>query len=1073
MNKLILHSHEELFSLEKLFDTTYYTKMYPDVKKSGLNPLYHYLEFGWLEKRKPTAWFDTDFYQKKYLDGKSDINPFLHYFTFGQHNNFLPSANSLAKKKQNDEKKFNTAYDLLIKSSWFNEDYYRKKNKLEHIKTRKGLISYYILNYKTQSDPSPIFCSDFYRKYYMDLKRKKTIIPLVDYLQKKRMHTHYPNALLLQMDYQIVKKSKLFNKKIYLASLKRKKLLHNNPILDYLLRGQYEKAIPTNRIDSEFIREKYSSKVHDFYSPLSFYIRYKKNAWVYNSQAQLNQTSEQIKKSEFFNPEYYSTIAKIKNKKIEPAEHYAYRGVAEHLPSSNNFDTEFYFYTYPDIKKNGINPLLHYTKHGRKEGRLSVNIALKNMRETGQKFDPKLETIIVFSHEASYTGAPIVALNIVKSLSKTKNIISWIGKSGPLDDDFKKYSIAYITGWGSINEIKNRIELIIKKYNCDLAIVNSVVSHTVIKPLKYKNIPIISLIHEFADYVFPVGLLSRMAIFSDISIFPAKIVKEAYLYELSQLGVSASPQNLQICHQGYNQTEPKKSHFTSSDLYSLLHADPSDKKLRIVFGAGWVQPRKGVDLFLQTAQQLLKNKKYNWKFIWVGGNYNPKKDMILSVYLHNHIKKSNLSQHLLMLDEQRSLEVFWNITDIFFLPSRLDPFPNVALDALHKDIPVVCYQGATGIADIEHSFPFAVQAVSFSDPFASAKAIYNFAENREKTKQEFNSDNGRLLHKSLSFDHYINTLLDYAQEASQHQATTHTIFKRLQKADTYLISHIVDSLPYFIQQGFSYYHEDKKLCLAELMNEKNVALNLEINELGILQRNYPTHHICHTKYCQLEKKNENNIKHTIHFHLHEPLYLVHLMDFIKEKDNIHIIITTENPKIIKTLKPFRSSVLMLIDQYFPGAWSALKFVAKQCKTPYLSHCNFLFADKIHIRKQNTHLSNIGSHFIFNLLMNSPVRYLEQHKNISAVVLSSIFKNNRSDLEINFNEKLPSTSPSIYAENFNGTYITKELESYLIFAQKFYNFDMEEKEASNFYALLFPYFCHHLSNNQLAIYPHII
>ena len=106
-------------------------------------------------------------------------------------------------------------------------------------------------------------------------------------------------------------------------------------------------------------------------------------------------------------------------------------------------------------------------------------------------------------------------------------------------------------------------------------------------------------------------------------------------------------------------------------------------------------------------------------------------------------------------------------------------------------------------------------------------------------------------------------------------------------------------------------------------------------------------------------------------------------------------------------------------------------------------------------------------------MNSPVRYLEQHKNISAVVLSSIFKNNRSDLEINFNEKLPSTSPSIYAENFNGTYITKELESYLIFAQKFYNFDMEEKEASNFYALLFPYFCHHLSNNQLAIYPHII
>ena len=57
-----------------------------------------------------------------------------------------------------------------------------------------------------------------------------------------------------------------------------------------------------------------------------------------------------------------------------------------------------------------------------------------------KKWDPDVakKTLIIVSHEASRTGAPILALNICKELIEFKNIVSL--KDGELIGDFRANS---------------------------------------------------------------------------------------------------------------------------------------------------------------------------------------------------------------------------------------------------------------------------------------------------------------------------------------------------------------------------------------------------------------------------------------------------------------------------------------------------------------------------------------------------------------------------------------------------------------------------------------------------------
>ena len=72
---------------EKLFDDEFYLDKYPKVKSSGMDPLLHYIFFGFNEGKKPNESFDGVFYKNHYDD--VDINPLIHYALYGIKENRL------------------------------------------------------------------------------------------------------------------------------------------------------------------------------------------------------------------------------------------------------------------------------------------------------------------------------------------------------------------------------------------------------------------------------------------------------------------------------------------------------------------------------------------------------------------------------------------------------------------------------------------------------------------------------------------------------------------------------------------------------------------------------------------------------------------------------------------------------------------------------------------------------------------------------------------------------------------------------------------------------------------------
>ena len=67
-------------ALLKDFDAGFYRSKYTDVALAGIDPLKHYLDYGWREGRWPNAWFDPDAYWNKFPEiDSSSVNPYLHF----------------------------------------------------------------------------------------------------------------------------------------------------------------------------------------------------------------------------------------------------------------------------------------------------------------------------------------------------------------------------------------------------------------------------------------------------------------------------------------------------------------------------------------------------------------------------------------------------------------------------------------------------------------------------------------------------------------------------------------------------------------------------------------------------------------------------------------------------------------------------------------------------------------------------------------------------------------------------------------------------------------------------------
>jgi len=79
-----------------LIDEDWYRLRYKDVELLGIDPVFHFANFGKMLRRSPSVDFDTPFYLDTYADAdESDLNPLVHYLVHGKANGRVSTRREL------------------------------------------------------------------------------------------------------------------------------------------------------------------------------------------------------------------------------------------------------------------------------------------------------------------------------------------------------------------------------------------------------------------------------------------------------------------------------------------------------------------------------------------------------------------------------------------------------------------------------------------------------------------------------------------------------------------------------------------------------------------------------------------------------------------------------------------------------------------------------------------------------------------------------------------------------------------------------------------------------------------
>ncbi len=487
---------------------------------------------------------------------------------------------------------------------------------------------------------------------------------------------------------------------------------------------------------------------------------------------------------------------------VDPYLHFALYGRKEGRPGrfseesaqdpaelDTDFNRDFYLGNNPDIAALGIDPYQHFKSYGQNEGRLGK---LPDMEILGdlESLDRSRDTVLVVGHEGTRTGAPVLTYNLVLALSKKYNVVALFLGPGPIVQ-------ACHDAGATVLALDKKVRLSVNSTTADVliktitdtvtpkfAISNSVESRAVLSALSKLYIPSISLIHEFAIYVNSLGGMRESALWSGQTVFSSRITLEnAYANELHDL----TSRNFPVIAQGrcVLPTESQDTTVSDADAQRIRTAMrpanfPADGL--VLVGIGSVHLRKGVDLLIECAAQVHKRlPDLACRFVWIGDGYSPATDSAYSMFLGDQITRSGLDGLITFVDEVSDLSAAYAEADLFLLTSRLDPLPNVAIEALSEGLPMVCFDKATGIADTlneEGLGPYCV--AEYLDTKDYADKVVAFLQSSE-LRDDISRKGRELSAKRYDMARYVvqleNLASQEADRASQERQDVDTIMQ--------------------------------------------------------------------------------------------------------------------------------------------------------------------------------------------------------------------------------------------------------------------------------------------------------
>ncbi|MGC9195433.1 MAG: glycosyltransferase [Syntrophobacteraceae bacterium] len=330
----------------------------------------------------------------------------------------------------------------------------------------------------------------------------------------------------------------------------------------------------------------------------------------------------------------------------------------------------------------------------------SLTRHLRALRPGCRTFDPSKKTILLFSHEASLTGAPLIAFNLLEKLVAKYNVVTVLLGSGILEKAFLSNSVALLGPFGNSQRdssfVNDPILDLCRQFSPSFAIVNSLECCQALVPLRQAGVPSLLLVHEFVS-LCPIEM-GKLAANASQMVFPARLVWQNAVDVFPQMAArQVNILNQGLCRVPLEWCEGGDRHDGGTTVASAMRPLGAHDDAIVVIGCGTIEMRKGVDLFISAALALKRlSPTRRFRFVWVGKVM----EHYFSGYLAEQIQRCGLEESIKFLGELDSVEQAYAMADIFFLSSRLDPFPNVAIEAMNAGLPVVCFENGSGIAQM-------------------------------------------------------------------------------------------------------------------------------------------------------------------------------------------------------------------------------------------------------------------------------------------------------------------------------------------------------------------------------------
>ena len=404
---------------------------------------------------------------------------------------------------------------------------------------------------------------------------------------------------------------------------------------------------------------------------------------------------ELLASSAYFQEAQYAGVAEATAAGFSPAEHYLKRGEEAGLAPSSRFDPRFYRERY-GLADHAGNCLVHYLEVGLRQGLNALPAARRLDFRTDGLIAGRPILVLALS-DADLLSEATHAAALVDTLALRANVVVLAMRGGApalvsgatatvtLPDDFERHDA----------EDRALARAIVEAYAPDYLIAIGPRTAVPVAAFEQAGLPVVALIADLGN-----GEASSRSLNGLVRNASGLVV---LTHVLGQLATRDVPD---LAARAYTVLNP---------LVSLLPTESGDRKrLRetlsiddgtvLIAGSGAIIPSAGIDLFVAVAAMVRRRARAQAiRFVWLVDA--APVDRAFRAWLDEQIRQSDFSSGLSVLETDGAIGCRMAEADILFMPAREAAVPEHVLSCAGQGTPVVCFAGASGVAEALQAKP--------------------------------------------------------------------------------------------------------------------------------------------------------------------------------------------------------------------------------------------------------------------------------------------------------------------------------------------------------------------------------